>query len=119
CLALLRVGFTVPPPLLETRWALTPPFHPCLCPRWGHRRSVLCGTVRRVTAPGCYPAPCPAELGLSSAAARPAAVRTRFPSIKQHSGRCRSRFLPSPDRAPRPDVLPCAREESIPHPLDP
>src|SRR5690349_1547457 len=26
--ALLRVGFTVPSPLPETRWALTPPFHP-------------------------------------------------------------------------------------------
>ena len=27
--ALLPVGFAVPPPLLEARWALTPPFHPC------------------------------------------------------------------------------------------
>ncbi len=52
CLALLRVGFAVPPPSPETRWALTPPFHPCLCPRGGHRRSVLCGTFRRVATPG-------------------------------------------------------------------
>ena len=27
--ALLPVGFAVPPPLPEARWALTPPFHPC------------------------------------------------------------------------------------------
>jgi len=27
---LLPVGFTVPSPLLQTRWALTPPFHPYL-----------------------------------------------------------------------------------------
>jgi len=31
------------------------------------RRSVLCCTVRRVAAPGCYPACCPWEFGLSSA----------------------------------------------------
>ena len=28
-LALLHAGFAVPSRLLETRWALTPPFHPC------------------------------------------------------------------------------------------
>jgi hypothetical protein len=33
CLALLRVGFAMPPLLPEARWSLTPPFHPCLCPR--------------------------------------------------------------------------------------
>ena len=32
----------------------------------GHRRFVLCGTFRRVTPPGRYPAPCPMESGLSS-----------------------------------------------------
>jgi len=46
------------------RWALAPPFHPCrqmaaVC---------FCGTLRRVTPPGDYPAPCPAEPGLSSSA---------------------------------------------------
>ena len=37
-------------------------------PRGGHRRSALCCAFRRrrKTAPGCYPAPCPVELGLSS-----------------------------------------------------
>jgi len=29
--ALLRVGFAVPAPLPTPRWALTSPFHPCLC----------------------------------------------------------------------------------------
>jgi hypothetical protein len=57
-------------------WSLTPPFHPCLCrdaaglagarPASGHRRSALCGTLRRVTPPGCYPATRSMELGLSS-----------------------------------------------------
>jgi len=32
----------------------------------GHRRSGFCGTFRRVAPPGCYPAPCPWESGLSS-----------------------------------------------------
>ena len=31
-LALLRVGFTMPPLLPGARCALTAPFHPCLCP---------------------------------------------------------------------------------------
>jgi hypothetical protein len=29
-LVLHHAGFAVPPPLLPERWALTPPFHPCL-----------------------------------------------------------------------------------------
>ena len=70
----------MPPPLPGARWALTPPFHPYLAAsRTGHRRSVLCGTFRRVALTGRYPAPCPMELGLSSTGARPAAVRTCFP----------------------------------------
>jgi hypothetical protein len=32
CLALLRMGFTMPLPLPVARCALTAPFHPCLCP---------------------------------------------------------------------------------------
>jgi len=36
------------------------------CALSGHRRSALCCTFRRVTPPGCYPAPCPVESGLSS-----------------------------------------------------
>ncbi len=35
----------------------------------GHRRSVLCGTFRRLTPPRRYLAPCPVEPGLSSAPA--------------------------------------------------
>jgi hypothetical protein len=46
---LLPVGFAVPFPSLETRCALTAPFHPCrgqnTTQPW---RSVLCGTVPRV-----------------------------------------------------------------------
>ena len=32
CYVLHHVGFTVPPRLPSGRWALTPPFHPYLCP---------------------------------------------------------------------------------------
>src|SRR5689334_4320309 len=63
-LALLRLGVTVPPTLPPTRWALTPPFHPC--PPVARGRSVLCGPVRRLSAPRCYLAVYPEELGLSS-----------------------------------------------------
>ena len=55
-LALLRMGFTVPPPLPAERCALTAPFHPC---RPFGRRFVFCGTFLRVAATGCYPACCP------------------------------------------------------------
>jgi len=48
---LLPVGFAVPFPSLETRCALTAPFHPCLGQNTTQpRRSVLCGTV-----PEAYP----------------------------------------------------------------
>ena len=62
-LALLRVGFALPPMSPSGRCALTAPFHP-YPDRSG--RCVFCGTFRRVAPPGCYPAPCPVELGLSS-----------------------------------------------------
>src|SRR5690606_9672631 len=79
CLALLQVGFAVPLLLPEARCALTAPFHPCLYPQrtTGHRRSTLCCTFRRLTTPGRYPAPCPAELGLSSTPSRSAAILPR------------------------------------------
>jgi hypothetical protein len=85
CLALLRVGFTMPLPLPAARWSLTPPFHPYLCRRLpaGHRRFAFCGTFQRLAASGRYPAPCPVELGLSSAASWAPAARTRFPSVNQ------------------------------------
>ena len=52
-LALLRMGFAMPVLLPVPRWALTPPFHPCLIPhRAGHRRFVFCCTFRRLAAPG-------------------------------------------------------------------
>ncbi len=52
---LLPVGFAVPSMLPCPRWALTPPFHPCLRKR---RRSALCGTFPGVAPAGRYPAPC-------------------------------------------------------------
>ena len=53
-LALLPVGLAVPPLLPEARWALTPPFHPY---PGGPGRFLFCGAFRRVSPPGCYPAP--------------------------------------------------------------
>ena len=54
-LVLLPVGFAVPLPLPVARWALTPPFHPCLAglplENGPARRSVFCGTF-----PGVAPA---------------------------------------------------------------
>ena len=44
------------------RWALTPPFHPCLIRRSFERRpSAVCFLLRRcrIAPPGRYPAPCP------------------------------------------------------------
>ena len=64
-LALLRLGFTVPPPLPVTRWALNPPVRPYLIPRLpaSHRRYVFCGTVRHANlaarVPRGYLAVCP------------------------------------------------------------
>ena len=57
---------------------------PLPVPRGGHRRSALCGTFRRLTPPGRYPAPCPAELGLSSGGRthrRSSLVRPAFPGV--------------------------------------
>ena len=61
-------------------------------PRGGHRRSALCCTFHRLAAPGSYPAPCPAELGLSSGDAsgrspRPPAILTHV--LETQVPRCR------------------------------
>jgi hypothetical protein len=60
---LLRMGFARPPihigagELLPHHFTLVLPFGRTVC---------FCGTFRRVTPPGRYPASCPVELGLSS-----------------------------------------------------
>ncbi len=55
------------PALLRSRWALTPPFHPCLALKGPSAvlflRPLPCGVLPH---PGYYPAPCPLEPGLSS-----------------------------------------------------
>src|SRR6185436_15879540 len=73
-LVLLHAGFGLPRLLPAARCALTAPFHPYPStrnrflakpvPRSG--RFVFCATFRRVAPPGCYPAHCPVEFGLSS-----------------------------------------------------
>src|SRR5688572_21783772 len=59
-LILLQVGFTEPlrsPGTLVVSYTTVSP----LPAPEGHRRSVFCGTVPRVTPGGCYPPPCPVE----------------------------------------------------------
>jgi len=84
CLALLLVGFAEPgrspAPLVVSYTTVSP-----LPVPEGHRRSALCGTVRRVSPPGCYPAPCPAESGLSSTHEWVAAARCAL--VEQHGPR--------------------------------
>ena len=63
CLALLQVGFASLHVLPHARCALTAPFHPY--PYKGGRYPFCC-TFLGVAPTGRYPAPCPAELGLSS-----------------------------------------------------
>ncbi len=57
--------------LLHHRFTLAPPV------RGRSGRSVLCGTVPRVTPGGCYPPPCPVEPGPSSAASLPVTREVR------------------------------------------
>ncbi len=78
-LILLQERFTLPILSPELRWALTPPFHHCLCLHRSHRLCFFCGTVCRITPPGRYPAPCPVELGLSSNTCFPILAIIRFP----------------------------------------
>ena len=61
---LLRMGFTWHKALPQCRWALTPPFHPCL----KIQAVYFCCTFLRVASTGISPASCPAKLGLSSSA---------------------------------------------------
>lgn len=67
-LVLLQAGFAMPRPVtrraVRSYRTLSP--LPVFPGRGNHRRSPLCGTFRRLAAPGCYPASCLAELGLSS-----------------------------------------------------
>ncbi len=74
-LALLRMGFTQPPPLPVKRWSLTPPFHPyrpkaavsfLLHFPWGHPHRTLSGIL-----------PCEARTFLTCGLSLPACATTR------------------------------------------
>jgi hypothetical protein len=83
----------------QERGALLPHRFTLACAPRGHRRSVLCCTFRRLATPGRYPAPCPAELGLSSTRPKHAAIPTRLPNC-QSSAQERTRTstpFPAPD----------------------
>ena len=76
-----------------------------------HRRSALCCTVCRVAPPGCYPASCPVESGLSSTVAR----RDRLPGSHSQDrsrtwltlGRFRHGMVP----VHRVDATPCGSDD--------
>ena len=82
-LILLRMGFALPAPSREPRWALTPPFHP-YPPKnrslWEGGLFSVALSVPGRPRPGCYPASCPMEFGLSSpSASRPRSGRLSIP----------------------------------------
>ena len=95
-LVLLHAGFGLPRLLPAARCALTAPFHPYL--QLATRRYVFCATFRRVAPPGCYPAHCPVEFGLSSprGTSRVSAVAPRG----DHPVRCGVSALLSIRRSP-------------------
>lgn len=77
---LLPAGLAVPPSLRSARWALTPPFQPCLCALRRHRRSILCGAIPRITSGGRYPPPYPrgARTFLPASIAAPLSKRAQW-----------------------------------------
>ena len=100
-------------PCYQGSGALLPHPFTLACAPWGHRRSALCGTFRRLSAPGRYPAPCPAELGLSSRGteippaaltARSSKIRLRGLSLKLPGARHPGAAHAAPGRPPPPGV---------------
>ncbi len=116
CLALLLVGFTEPsrsPGTLVVSYTTVSPLpesrlRPDMEPRFRqrvrracNRRSTLCCTFHRVAPPGCYPAPCPVESGLSS---------TGFPAAAVSCTRRSEYCLGSVTTSPRPLRVPSPTE---------
>ena len=76
-------------PVTESRGGLLPHrFTLARCAKYRARwRSILCGTFHRVAPPGCYPAFCPVELGLSSSQkGRDHPARLKNESTNQRNG---------------------------------
>ncbi len=90
---LLPVGFTVPPLLPETRWALTPPFHPYPIRRPGGLLSVALSL--RLPPPDVIRHRVSVEPGLSSPHRLSALVRRGCPANWQGSLSRERRQLPS------------------------
>jgi hypothetical protein len=118
CLALHAVGFAMPPLSPVARWALTPPFHPyprrasttqAVSSLWHCPASGVPPTcVNGVRTGGRYPPPCPAVLGLSSAA-RLAANHRDCPAAPSNGRNARAQgpdlvvHSPSIEARPIPD----------------
>ena len=73
-------------------WSLTPPFHP-----YPTRGRAVCFLWRcpRVAPPGCYPASCPVEPGLSSPGFHP---RRRSVRLPQSGAAWAAKYAARPDR---------------------
>ena len=112
---LLQAGFTVPPPLPSTRWALTPPFHPYRPRKAGGLLSVAlslgsprAGVTRRLFT---------VEPGLSSTGRNPprpsdrlagGQMRARRPDVNS----ARARRSDTVSASPGSRLIPGGREES-------
>ena len=104
-LVLLRVGFTElhrSPDALVVSYTTVSPLPDC----WAGR-SVLCGTVPRVAPGGCYPPPCSAESGLSSA---------RFPGPRSPGRLVRTASLAPSPVFKRHRKTPCCLRRAPPRP---
>src|SRR6185295_12274139 len=78
-LALLPMGFSLPPRLLLERWALTPPFHPCR--RHTVAAAVLFSVALSVGKPFDFPPGYISRPGVSYAASRPAEFGLSSPDL--------------------------------------
>lgn len=111
CSVLHHAGFAVPPRLPLARWALAPPFHPCLCPRGP---SAVCFLLHfpsgslATTVPCFHKARCPMVSGLSSSTL----ARTRdrpesgMPNIVRIPAHAKQNFAPC-DRTPHRTMNAC------------
>ncbi len=68
----------------QPRGALLPHRFTLACaPGGSHRRFAFCCAFRRLATPGRYPAPCPAELGLSSARTPRSSLASQIPNCQK------------------------------------
>jgi len=115
---LLRVGFTEPPGSLRAlvvSYTTVSPL-PRARPKPGPGRSVLCGTVPRVTPGRCYRPPCPVEPGPSSPGHARMARRDRPAGspLPSRIGACAARVRTTRSRRPGGNGSGCHQRPAVP-----